>query len=162
MKHNGSGAPLKIEHRVGDAMGNVSWDDVTADFDIDAPTGLNGGREIVITRKPAAGLWLKGAHRVVYDRTLGTQSAGNGAAELVCVGVLGEPRMASFMHTIGTYDQCKGGLVGLYDQNFDEELSVLDAGAWMASPTDLNSDAITNSTDMTILLQAIDQYSSLD
>src|SRR5690606_182034 len=32
VRHDGSGAPLKIEHRVVNAMGNVSWDDVTADF----------------------------------------------------------------------------------------------------------------------------------
>lgn len=141
------------------------WEEITDEFDFSFFT-IAGRSYLEIQR--TSGSWSGGQYEVRYDDSptgdyQSTIPALQDRGGLTMGDVSGGVRLASFTAPINRGDRCREELeFSMFNVNEDETLCSEDVAAWIDTPVDFNADSAADSGDMTLLLEVIDFYDSLD
>lgn len=130
-------------------LGTDDWTNVTSEYYAESPSPA-GLSNTVALKRTLGRKWPLGMKFEIIP-----------TADLKCLSVNGTPVVATYTYHFSIRFKCDEALVGLYDLDGSNSLSLADMAAWLASPTDVTRDGAASAQDLTTLGDGVAEYQSL-
>ncbi|TVQ59098.1 MAG: hypothetical protein EA379_11990 [Phycisphaerales bacterium] len=147
--------PIRKEGMHTNHVNVQKWDPILAEwtsYNANVTTTVIGplnNQRVLRVRYTGSGPWLDfGEYRVVSI-----------PGRLVCTSIVGEPEVVAFEYYFSVEDGCgRAGMLMAFDLNDDDDLCIADVAEWLINPVDFNEDSVADTADLSVLLQAIDDF----